>query len=161
MENEIEIKAIVERVKTQLSEFYNGDPWVTENFIDKVLSINANDAIKKTNGHSHSVAQLAGHIIAWRNFAIQKLTGNNDYDIEDDSPANWPVTTDWPAICKQFELCHNQLLYAINNMRFNRWSSKVPGRNYSFLYLINGIIEHDYYHYGQIGSLLAAIHKKQ
>jgi uncharacterized damage-inducible protein DinB len=159
MEHDNEIKAVVERIKTQLSEFYNGDSWVTDNFSKKVLSIEPGEALKKIQGHNHSVAQLVGHIIAWRNFALQKLTGNNEYDIDDDSTVDWPDPNDWNIICREFELCHQNLLAAIESFPVDRWNSGVPGRNYSFIYLITGIVQHDYYHHGQIGSVLAAIKK--
>ena len=159
MEHNNEIKAVVERAKTQLAEFYNGDSWVTDNFKEKVLSIEPGEALKKVQGHNHSVAQLVGHITAWRNFALQKLTGNDAYDIQDNSIADWPEPNDWNVIRTEFEVCHQNLLAAIENFPVDHWNSRVAGRNYSFIYLINGIIQHDYYHYGQIGSVLAAIKK--
>ena len=161
MEHNNEIKAVIERVKIQFKKFYNGDPWATENFNQKVLSIKQDEALRKIQGHSHSVAELVRHMIAWRNFAVQKLTGNDSYDIEDESTVNWPEPTDWADTCKEFELCHQNLLSAIETLPLERWNATVPGRNYSFIYLVHGIIEHDYYHYGQIGSLMAGIRKMQ
>lgn len=161
MDNNTEIKAIVERAKKQLKEFYTGNPWVTDNFNKKVLSIKADKALKKIPAHSHSVAELIAHMNAWRNFIIQKLTGNDDYDIEDNSVIDWPKPLDWPAVCKEFELCQQNLLSAISNFPIERWNTTVPARNYSFIHLLYGIIEHDYYHYGQIGSLMAGIEKTE
>jgi len=157
MKDDNEIRAVVARVKMQLAEFYNENSWVTDSFSKKVLALDSPDAFKKMQWHNHSVAQLVAHITAWRNFALQKLSGNNDYDINDNSIADWPDPNDWNVICKEFELCHRNLLTAIENFPPERWNSIVPGRDYSFIYLIAGIVQHDYYHYGQIGSLLAAI----
>ncbi len=159
MENSTEINAVIDRAKTQLVEFYNGNNWVTDNFSKRILSLKQNDALMKMQGSNHSVAELVGHMIAWRNFAVQKLTGNDNYDIEDESKENWNDQNDWNSLCREFELCHQNLLTAIDNFPLDNWNAKVPGRNYSFLYLIYGIIQHDYYHYGQIGSVLAAISK--
>ena len=159
MQHNNEIKALVERLKKQLIDFYTGNSWVTDNFSKKVLSIGPGEALKKIQGHNHSVIQLVGHIIAWRNFALQKLTGNDDYDIEDESPVDWPDPKDWNIVCREFESCHQNLLTAIEKFPSERWNTTVPGRNYSFIYLVAGIIQHDYYHYGQIGSVLAAIRK--
>ncbi|MEO6327970.1 MAG: hypothetical protein ABIO55_03520 [Ginsengibacter sp.] len=61
------IEAVVQRAKTQLAAFYNGNPWVTDNFATKVLSLIPDEALKKIQGHSHSVTELVGHMIAWRN----------------------------------------------------------------------------------------------
>ena len=161
MENNNELKALTERVIKQLSDFYNGDNWVTDNLEKKVFTLASAMALQKVQGHSHSIAELVGHIIAWRNFGLQKLTGNDDYDIEDNSAGDWPQPIDWDAIRKEFEVCHKDLLAAIKNFPSERWHSTVPLRDYSFMYLINGIVEHDYYHNGQIGSVLAAIKKLQ
>lgn len=157
MENNNELKSLTERVIKQLNDFYNGDNWVTDNLEKKVFSLTPAIALRKTQAHNHSVAQLVSHITAWRNFVLQKLTGNNDYDIEDNSNADWPDPVDWNATRIEFELCHQKLVAAIKNFPVGQWHAKVSGRNYSFIYLINGIVEHDYYHYGQIGSVIATI----
>ncbi len=108
-------------------------------------------------GNTHSIAALISHINAWRNFVVQKLIGNSDYDIEDNSTADWPVPVNWLAIQKEFEICHIDLVKAIQSLPVEKLQATVPGRTYTFLFLINGIVEHDYYHYGQVGSVLAAI----
>jgi uncharacterized damage-inducible protein DinB len=161
MENNNELKAIVRSVLKQLSDFYNGDLWVTDNLTKKVFSHSSSLVMKKVNGHTHSIAEQVAHIIAWRNFGVQKLTGNSNFDIEDNSPADWPEPVEWDAVQKEFETCHQNLLAAIKNFPDEKWHSTVPGRSYSFIYLINGLVEHDYYHYGQIGVLLSALKKMQ
>ncbi len=161
MENTNELQAAIERVIQQLNDFYNGDNWVTDNLEKKIFSLESSVALKKVQGHSHSIAELLSHITAWRNFAVQKLNGNNGFDIEDNSAGDWPEAVDWDTIRREFEECHQRLLTAIKNFPVEQWHTKVAGRNYSFVYLINGIVEHDYYHYGQIGSVLAAIKKAE
>jgi len=157
MEENKEIKSVVENLLKQLDGLYNGKSWVTDKIGKNIFSQADSVAYKKVAGHSHSVAGLVVHIIAWRNFGVQKLTGNDDFDIEDNFLQDWPEPQDWPAIQNNFEVCHQNLLTAIQNFPVERWHSIVPLRSYSFLYLINGILEHDYYHFGQINVLLAAI----
>lgn len=157
MKNINELKALTERVIKQLSDFYDGNSWVTDNFQKKILSLSDDVAMQKAQGSTHSIAALVCHTNAWRNFVLQKLTGNDSYDIEDNSVADWPLPTDWNAIRKEFETCHSDLINAINSFPVQKLNDTVPGRSYSFIYLLNGIVEHDYYHYGQIGAVLAAI----
>jgi uncharacterized damage-inducible protein DinB len=161
MENNNELKALIKRVLKQLNDFYNGDSWVTDKLGINVFSHTPAVAFKKVSGHSHSVAQQVAHINAWRNFGVQKLTGNDNFNIEDNSPGDWPEPVDWNVIKKEFETCHQNLIAAITKFPDEKWHSTVPGRSYSFLYLINGIVEHDYYHFGQINVLLAAIRKME
>lgn len=157
MEEYKEIKAVVENILQQLDGLYNGKSWVTDEIGRNVFSYPESVAFKRIAGHSHSAAEQVVHIIAWRNFAVQKLTGNDDFDIKDNSPQDWPEPQVWPAIQKDFEVCHQNILTAIQNFPIEKWHSIVPLRSYSFLDLINGILEHDYYHFGQINVLLAAI----
>ncbi len=96
-------------------------------------------------------------MLAWRNFVLQKLTGNDDFDIIDNSLDDWPEVNDWETLVKKFDECHFNILQAIQKFPPEKWDYKVPLRDYTFMYLINGILEHDYYHYGQIGSILAEI----
>lgn len=161
MEEYNELKALTQSVLKQLDDFDNGDSWVTDKVGKKIFALSSSIAFKKIANHTHSVAEQVAHVIAWRNFVVQKLTGNNNFDIEDNSSADWPEPAEWKKLETEFETCHQNLLTAIKNFPDEKWHSTVPLRSYSFLYLINGIVEHDYYHFGQINSLLAAIKKIQ
>ncbi|HWH62703.1 MAG TPA: hypothetical protein VNS50_05495, partial [Ginsengibacter sp.] len=109
MENNVEIKALTERILKQLNDFYDGNSWVTDNMKKKIFSLEPSIAFKKAANHSHSVAQQIAHIIAWRNFVVQKLTGNGNFDIEDNSLNDWPEPSDWNALIKEFKTHHENL----------------------------------------------------
>ncbi len=155
------LKVLKESILKQLDDFNNGKSWVTDKLGKKVFSHLPLVGFKKLDNYTHSVAEQLAHIIAWRNFAVQKLTGNDHFNIEDNSPAEWPEPTDWNTLGKEYEICHQNLSDAIKDFPVEQLNSKVPGRNYSFIYLIKGIVEHDYYHFGQINSLLAAIKRME
>ena len=161
MEKHDELKIVIEGVLKQLTDFNNGNSWVTDKLGEKVFSLSSSVALKKVDNYSHTVAEQLAHIIAWRNFAVQKLTGNSNFDIEDNSPSDWPEPPGWTTLGKEYETCHQNLIEAIKNFPVEQLNAKVPGRSYSFIYLINGIVEHDYYHFGQINSLVAAIKKME
>ena len=158
--NNNNLQAVLENIIKQLNDFYKGDSWVTYNLSKKVFSLPNEVALKKIAGHTHSIAQQVAHIHAWRNFGLMKLTGNDDFNIVDNTPYDWPEPIDWSGLKQEFEVCHQKLVTAIKNFPVEKWHSIVPGRDYSFIYLANGIVEHDYYHYGQINSTLASIEKK-
>ncbi len=153
--------AVKDSALKKLDDFNNGNSWVTDKLGKNVFSNSQSVAFKRVDNYSHSVAEQLVHIIAWRNFVVQKLTGNDNFNIEDNSPADWPKPSEWNALSGQYESCHQELIAAIKNFPVEQLDSKVPGRSYSYLYLINGIAEHDYYHFGQINSLLAAIKRKE
>ncbi len=148
------------RIVRQLSDFYEEDNWVTENFKQKVLSISSGDALRNVNGHTHAIAALVAHMYTWRYFVLQKLTGNDSYDIKDNSEDDWPIVEDWHKLTQEFDDCHQALIKAIRSFPADRLDDIVPLRRYTFSYLINGILEHDFYHSGQIGSILAEINRQ-
>ncbi|HVZ96149.1 MAG TPA: DinB family protein [Chitinophagaceae bacterium] len=141
----------------QLSDFYNGDSWVTYNLHRRIFSLDSAIAFKKLPQHHHCIAEQLQHITSWRNFAVQRLTGNNSFDIADNSISDWPQGKDWGAIKNDFLHTHYALLKAIADFDNENWILTVPGRNYSFLFLLKGVVHHDYYHYGQMTSLLAVL----
>ena len=147
MENSNNMLPAVVRIKKQLSDFYNGNSWVTGNISTKVFALAEVEALIKIPGHNHTIQQLVGHITAWRNFALQKLTGNDNYDIADESDTNWPSDSEWSTTIKQFVICHNDLIGAVEYFPAGDWNNRVPGRSYSFIYLLEGVVQHDYYHY--------------
>ncbi|MDE3213361.1 MAG: DinB family protein [Bacteroidota bacterium] len=159
MEQTKDVKAIVKNISQQLHNFYEGDGWVTWNFNKKILTLSPADAFKKVQGLSHHIAGQVAHLTAWRNFVTEKLSGNSKFDIKDNSTQDWPEPVDWDQVREDFRVSQQRLLDAIAHFPAKNWNGTVPGRNYSFLFMVNGILEHDYYHYGQIGVLLAAIRK--
>ncbi len=157
MENNNELNALKERVIHQLNDFYRGNSWVTNNFKERIFLLPGDVATKKAPGNTHSIAALTAHINALRNFVLQKLTGNDGFDIDDNSIAVWTVPFNWSIMQKEFENCHTDLVNAVEAFAGESLPGTVPGRTYTFLFLLNEIVEHDYYHYGQIGSVMAAI----
>lgn len=111
MRNEVKAEIIIESIISQFNDFYNGSNWVSQNFKERILSLSEDIAQRKIVNHSHSVEQLTGHIIAWQNFGVQKLTGNDEYDIEDNSITDWPVTSNWSGVQQEFDTMHYNLNY--------------------------------------------------
>ena len=129
--------ALKESLLKQLDDFNNGNSWVTDKLGKNVFSNSPSVAFKKVDNYTHSVAEQLAHIIAWRNFVVQKLTGNDHFDIEDNTVADWPKPSEWNALSREYESCHQNLLAAIKNFPVEQLTSKVPGRSYSYMYLIN------------------------
>ena len=149
-------RAEVAGLSQQLSDFYNGDSWVTDNLHNRIFPLHSSTAFKKLHQHHHCIAEQMLHMNSWRNFALQKLTGNNSFAINDSSE-DWPKENNWEKIKNDFTQTHHQLLKAIACFDITRWDAPVPGRTYTYLFLIKGIVHHDYYHYGQMTSLLSVL----
>jgi uncharacterized damage-inducible protein DinB len=150
------MNTLKEHIIHQLNEFYGGDQWVTENFEKKVAVLEAEAALKRIPGFNHNIAEIVEHMAAWRYFGFRKLQGDIEFDIVDNTAADWPEAETWDLTLNNFYQSQCSLIKALNEFPAERLGDNVPRRSYDFAYLINGILQHDYYHYGQIGCLIAA-----
>ena len=153
------MNTLTEQIAYQLNEFYSGDQWVTENFENKVALLDAETALKRIPGFNHNIAEIVEHMAAWRYFVYRKLQGDTEFDIIDNTTADWPEPEAWQLTLNNFYQSQSSLTKALNEFPAERLGDIVPGRSYDFAYLIKGILQHDYYHYGQIGCLIAAQEK--
>lgn len=145
-----------EQIIEQVNEFYNGDQWVSENFINKVAILTPEMALKRIPAFNHTISELVAHMTAWRNFVSRKLQGDAAFDIEDNTKSDWPDADSWTDTLKDFEESQAFLIRSLSNFREDQWEAIVPTRSYNFAYMVKGVVQHDYYHYGQIGCLIAA-----
>ena len=107
---------------------------------------------------SNSIAKIVQHIINWRIFVIEKLKGNYRFDIELNTVDDWPdivISTElqWSDQLMKLEETQDEILKIMDVMDDEALNTQTLGRTYNLEYLLNGIIQHDIYHLGQIGIL--------
>jgi hypothetical protein len=90
-------------------------------------------------------------MVAKRNFVIEHLNGNPDFDISDD--LNFPQTPDWQSLINSLQVSQQNLIDSISKFPTDRLKEKVGNRSYSYRAMIQGIVHHDLYHLGQIALL--------
>jgi uncharacterized damage-inducible protein DinB len=143
----------------QLDQLYNGGNWVGESFAGKLNDLAEADAFSQPLPGVHSVAELVWHCIYWRIVTLDRLRGGkNKYRDETAETLNFlPVdelkVKGWIQIREQLKETQHALtdLLKKNNDTFltNEYQS-----GYTYDFLIEGTIQHDYYHLGQAGLVL-------
>jgi uncharacterized damage-inducible protein DinB len=127
-----------------LNESFSGKPWLGNSLLENLNAIDYKLVNQTMGNSSNSIAILVQHIINWRIFVVEKLEGNELFEIELNSEK------DWTKISVENEAEWNELLEKLarsQNQIINILSEKTNE------YLIEGIIQHDIYHSGQIGIL--------
>ncbi len=148
---------IVEKLIRKLSESFNGSPLFGESMmtqLDKVKWEMANTSI----GSAHSIAELVQHIIYWRVFAIEKLTGN----VQEDKPKDWVAISidsvgDWSDLMEKLNSSQKELVEALQSKTDDFLMENLPNRTYTYEDLVEGTIQHDVYHLGQIGMVVKGV----
>ncbi len=135
-----------ESLITKLRDVWAGSPWYGRSVRELLLRVDYD---------SPQIRQIILHMIAWRRFALDKINGVNA-EIVMDSEIDWPQqeqlsiteSIDW------LEANISQITAALADRDDDWLQSSVIGENYDYKFLINGIIQHDIYHIGQIVLLL-------
>lgn len=144
----------ISRIVKSLTGNLTGKGWFGNNLKQQLEGVSAEKATKIPQNLSHSIAEIIVHMMAWRLFIIEKLNGNAEYEV-------WETDLDWVKIPQlnepdwqnlQNQLAENQalLIKTIIEKAEDLFDTKVDGREYNFRLMLNGIVQHDIYHIGQI-----------
>ncbi len=138
----------------EFADLYNGKPWLDVTYRSVLNKVNKDIAFKKTGKH-HSIAEIVCHVIDYRKFLIAQFEKNGKFDVSQKASFLTNRYNDnWINILKTLEETQNSLIEALNNSGDETFNQKVSHRKYTIKYLLNGIIQHDVYHLGQIMLLL-------
>ncbi len=151
----------LEKIAHRLTEMFDEQPWFGPQLLKKLQSIPFEYWNTKATPSKNDVARLLQHMINWRIFTIEKLKGNDDFNIELNSEADWSdvsISTeeDKNALINEFMDTQQQILELLKSKDDSLLDKPVGSRDYNFRYLLEGIIQHDIYHLGQI-ALVARI----
>ncbi len=147
----------VDRLIESVASVQRGYAWQGDSLHAILADVTAETAARPI-ANANTIWGLVLHIAAWRRCAAEKAAGDRDFDIELGSPADWPMIQPptpaaWQAAKDELELSSDRLVEALRGMRKGRLDQTVPGRAYTYDFLLHGVAQHDAYHAGQITLL--------
>lgn len=142
----------------QLKTIYDGDPWIDESFEKKLTGLSEEEAFCQPIPGVHSVAEVISHVVEWRKELIERMRNGRPplpvFEQENNWYSNeWLRKKGWSRLVEEFEESQNQLIYLWEGLSDSFLSQKY-NEEYSYQYLVEGIIHHDLYHLGQIGLII-------
>lgn len=142
-------------LKEQLELIYEGDPWYGDSIASVLNSVYPNLIFDSPGPGMHSIAELAAHMITYRNFAEDRLQGNTESPPDQEKTFDWRTFTPdkksaWNTLRARLDSSQQNLLNLLNQNDDSVLDQKVAGKPYTFHYLLTGILQHDLYHLGQI-----------
>ncbi len=132
-------------------DHFDGLPWLDINITDTLKTISAQQAaIKK--GDSNSIWQIVNHMIHWRKANLQRVKGiitpapNNNFvdEVHDVSDGAWKSTLD------KLEQSQKEILAFLNKTDVQTLNKIYAPNGFSYYEHLQGILQHDAYHLGQI-----------
>ena len=150
----------------QIEQVHSGNGWIGVNFKKKISELNETQFFFKTKG-THSIAEIVSHLNTWRQEAVLKIiTGKGS--ITDKDPSNWLpnqqlLVLGMNKILHEYDKSLSLLLKELREkddsfLRDIYYDTDFKD-NYPYIFLIQGMLQHDLYHLGQIALLLKIAHK--
>ena len=145
----------------QLDQLYNGGSWQGESISAKLNSLSEAEAFQQPLPGVHSVAEIVWHCIYWRTVALKRMEGDNLYREQTMEALNFLPLTElqekgWKDLIAELSQSQSDILRELDTKRDAFLDGEYqPG--YSFDHLVEGIVQHDLYHLGQIGLVISMI----
>lgn len=133
---------------------FAGSPLYGESLMTKLGKIEVEKMQNLSSKALNQIAQQVQHIIYWRIFTIDKLQNTNQKNEQKDwSEISIDSLKDWQKLMAQLQDSQKSLVELLRDKTDDFLLQNIPNRKYSYIDLIEGIIQHDVYHTGQIGLI--------
>lgn len=147
------------RIRDQVERSHKGPAWHGPSVNELLDGVTAEAASKRPLPGAHTIWELALHIGAWEAAALTAVKGG--VMPEEPEEGDWQTPADrseqaWTTMLGKLETTQLAIEQALDAFPEDRLSEIVPGRDYSFYFLLHGIAQHNLYHAGQIALLKKA-----
>jgi len=134
------------------SDLFDGSPWIDVNIMNTLDEVSAKEAATKPFPNFNSIWEIVNHLIGWRDTVLKRIQGeniespeNNYFSfIRDRSESSWQQTKE------RFRESQLQWLKAIKKFKRKDLDTRHEFSSFSNYELLQGILQHDAYHLGQI-----------
>ncbi|TXN38140.1 DinB family protein [Flagellimonas hymeniacidonis] len=156
------MKPLIENIIQQYQEVQNGKLWIGSTFTSKLNQVDESMVFIRPITGLHSIAEIISHLTLWRKETILKIeTGEGSKT--DDCEENW-LSNDklellgWPYIKSEYDKTLITLIDLLkskddNFLNEEYFDTDFKG-NYTYSFVINGMLHHDIYHLGQLGIII-------
>jgi len=141
----------------QFEQVYKGGSWQGESFLEKLSGMDEEVAFRQPMPGVHSVAEVVWHCIYWRTTLQKRIEGDATYRDRTYEQLNFLSWNElklkgWATLKQELDDSQNVLLTLLDQKRDN-FLSTLYQPDHAFEHLVEGIVQHDVYHLGQIGLI--------
>jgi uncharacterized damage-inducible protein DinB len=154
----------IDFIISQLKDAYAGEPWFGRNVKELLREVAEPTAFIRLN-NQHSILELVWHMITWREFTIYCLKQSPGLTLKYFESLDWREIDHsdqslWADGLRRLDEIQTELIDLLQQQDDSILEQGVRERGYNFRKLINGIIQHDIYHLGQIAFINKALNNK-
>lgn len=147
----------IQSILLQLQNVNSGEPWFGRAVYEILDEVDEKKAFIKPNNSEHSLIELLYHMITWASFTLKRIEKDKINDLAAAEELDWrtinPKGHTWKKGLAEFKAIHKKIIDLLKKKDDSFLQEKVDYRKYDFQFLLNGLIQHNIYHLGQVAYL--------
>lgn len=141
-----------ERIANLFEKLYQDSPWIDVNLVSTLDGITAKQAYKRVLPNCNTIWEITQHMIAWRNNVLKRVKGKtiqtpaNNYveKVKDHSAKAWKATV------QKLAGSQKKWMHFLHTTNPGSFEKIYPVNGMTYYEHIQGILQHDAYHLGQL-----------
>ena len=149
----------LERIADQLKRAFEGNAWHGPSVMEVLNGVTAQQATTRVFPDAHTIWELALHIGAWEDACLRRLNGERAElsDVEDWTPVTDTSAAGWEQLKLTLQRGNETLREAVSRLEERRLDQPIVPGMPSVYITVQGVVQHDLYHAGQIAILKKAL----
>lgn len=145
----------IANIVDELRNIHDGNAWHGPALKEALAGLTPEQAASRPIAGAHSIWEIVRHIAGWEKVFRLRLEGTPVTEPEEgDFPPVEDVTQQaWDETLRQLDDRHERLIQSVARLDDSVLQEKVPGKDYSTRFLLDGVVRHHVYHAGQIALL--------
>jgi uncharacterized damage-inducible protein DinB len=144
----------IQSIISDLENTLDGTPWYGRAVNELLREVDESRASIKPKEDAHSMIELIYHMVTWAQFTLKRIEKDKIDDLKAFEKLDWreidPQRHGWEEGLSEFIATHQQIIAQLKTKDDAFLDEKVDYREYNFRFLLNGLIQHNIYHVGQI-----------
>ncbi len=148
-----ETQSIIRNLQYTLS----GQPWYGRAVLPILEEVDESKIYIHPGDSLHSLAELLYHMITWCEFCLKQLENAPEDELKEIEKKDWreidPEVHTWKNGLEELKSIHEKIIAILETKEDLFLKEKAPGREFNFRFMLNGLIQHNIYHLGQVACL--------
>lgn len=158
----VQMNLVINKLITELKKVIDGDPWYGSSLKSIFKGVDSFRAVKRISANSHSIAEIALHMLAWNEEVASRLVGSKP---QAPQRGDWQIIEkldkdEWNNIVQKIFKEHARIEKLVASLSIEKLEEQVGkdrnpalGTGINYREMLVGLMEHNVYHGGQIALL--------
>ena len=143
---------------TTFESTLSGHPWFGRAVYEILSEVDETKVNTQPNGTEHSMIELIWHMNTWAEFVLGSLEKRSEEEMKSIEANDWreidPKIHTWKKGLEKLKTTHSKIIDLLKQKTDDSFLSDiVPLRKFNYRFMLNGLIQHNIYHLGQVAYI--------